>query len=221
MTTLLLRRDFLKASVALAGAAAGGFSCIEIASAAPIEVPTIDKLSMRVLIDQAHDQFLRGSTVNGVVHEGPGAGRSADARNVLHNQWGLSLLLESQREQEQRTVMLDFGYTAEALANNLGLLKVDPSKIQALIVSHGHVDHYGGLIGFLEKYRSVLPAGVKLYAGGEDNFCHRLRGTTVGQLGENGTLVRREIDAQKVTTVLCETPTVIADHAFTTGKIKR
>ena len=219
MKASLRRRDFLKASAAFA--AAGGFSCIEIASAAPIQVPTIDKLTMRVLIDQAHDQFLRGSTVNGVVHEGPGPGRSADARNVLHNQWGLSLFLESQRDQDQRTILLDFGYTAPALINNMGLLKVDPGRIQALIVSHGHVDHYGGLIGFLEKYRSVLPADVKLYAGGEDNFCHRLRGTTPGQLGENGTLVRREIDAQKVTTVLCETPTVIEGHAFTTGKIRR
>jgi 7,8-dihydropterin-6-yl-methyl-4-(beta-D-ribofuranosyl)aminobenzene 5'-phosphate synthase len=216
------RRNFLSASAAFAAAsAAGGFSCVEIASAQPIQVPTIDKLSMRVLIDQAHDQFMRGSTVNGVVHEAPGAGRSPDARNVLHNQWGLSLFLESQREQEQRTVLLDFGYTAEALANNIGLLKVDPSKIQALIVSHGHVDHYGGLIGFLQKYRSVLPGDLKLYAGGEDNFCHRLRGTTPGQLAEGGTLSRRDIDAHNVTTVLCETPTVIAGHAFTTGKIKR
>jgi 7,8-dihydropterin-6-yl-methyl-4-(beta-D-ribofuranosyl)aminobenzene 5'-phosphate synthase len=221
MTTFLPRRDFLKASAAVVAAAAGGFSCVEVASAAPIEVPTVDRLSMRVLIDQAHDQFLRGSTVNGVVHEGPGAGRSPDARNVLHNQWGLSLFLESQREQEQRTVMLDFGYTAEALANNIGLLKVDPSKIQALIVSHGHIDHYGGLVGFLQKYRAVLPPDIKLYAGGEDNFCHRLRGTEVAQLGEGGTLSRSDIDAHKVTTVLCETPTVIAGHAFTTGKIKR
>src|SRR3954469_23293439 len=216
------RREFLKASAALAGAAAaGGFSCIELASAAPIEVPTIDKLTVRILMDQQHDQFLRGSTVNGVVHEGPGPARSADARNVLHNEWGLSLYLESQREQEQRTILLDFGYTAPAIINNMGLLKADPAKIQAMIVSHGHVDHYGGLIGFLEKYRNGLPADVKLYAGGEDNFCHRLRGTTPGQLGENGVLVRREIEAHRVTTVLCEAPTVIADHAFTTGKIKR
>ena len=117
--------------------------------------------------------------------------------------------------------MLDFGYTSAALINNIALLKVDPRKIRALIVSHGHVEHYGGLIGFLQQYRDALPSAVKLYAGGEDNFCHRLRGTTPGQLGENGTLVRREIDAHKVTTVLCETPTVIAGHAFTTGKIKR
>ena len=61
----LKRREFLKASAAFAAAsAAGGFGCSEIASAAPIQVPTIDKLTMRVLIDQAHYQFLRGSTVN-------------------------------------------------------------------------------------------------------------------------------------------------------------
>jgi 7,8-dihydropterin-6-yl-methyl-4-(beta-D-ribofuranosyl)aminobenzene 5'-phosphate synthase len=222
MSALLGRRDFLRSSAAVAGAAAVGFTCVEFASAAPIEVPTIDRLTMRVLMDQQHDQFLRGSTVNGVVHEGPGPGRSADARNVLHNEWGLSLYLESQREQEQRTTLLDFGYTSAGLINNIGLLNVDPSKIQALIVSHGHIDHYGGLIGFLAKYRDLLPPDLTLYAGGEDNFCHRLsRTASPGQLGEGGTLDRREIAAQKVKTVLCEAPTVISGHAFTTGQIKR
>jgi 7,8-dihydropterin-6-yl-methyl-4-(beta-D-ribofuranosyl)aminobenzene 5'-phosphate synthase len=216
------RRDFLKHSTALAGAAAAGtFSRVGVAGAGPIEVPTVDKLSIRILVDQQHDQFLRGSTVNGVVHEGPGPGRSADARNVLHNEWGLSLFLESRRGDDQRTLMLDYGYTSAAIINNIGLLKVDPSKVNALIVSHGHIDHYGGLIGFLEKYREVLPADLKLYAGGEDNFCHRLSRTTTGQYGEGGILDRRQIAAEKVQTILCETPTVIEGHAFTTGKIKR
>jgi len=74
MKTLFDRRKFLQTSAAVAGAAASGFSCVELAGAAPIQVPTVDKLSMRVLVDQQHDQFLRGSTVNGVVHEGPARG---------------------------------------------------------------------------------------------------------------------------------------------------
>ena len=73
---------------------------------------------------------------------------------------------------------------------------------------------------FLDKYRDALPADVKLYAGGEDNFCHRLIGAQ-GQLTDFGSLDRRALAARKVATVLCEHPTVIAGHAFTTGQIKR
>jgi len=219
MTDRLRRRDFLKASAAFAGAAAaGGFACVEIANAAPIQAPMVDKLAVRVLIDGSFDAFFRPGKVNGVSVEP--APRARDYRRSLHNQWGLSLFLESQRAGEQRNVMLDFGYTPEALLNNIELTGVDPSKLDALVVSHGHFDHYGGLQGFLKKYRDVLPADVKLYAGGEDNFCHRYSGTP-GQLTDFGALDRRELVAQKVSVVLAETPTVVAGHAFTTGKIKR
>ncbi len=219
MTDRLRRRDFLKASAAFAGAAAaGGFACVEIANAAPIQAPVVDKLAVRVLIDGSFDAFFRPSKVNGVSVEPAPRGR--DYRRSLHNQWGLSLFLESQRAAEQRNVMLDFGYTPEALLNNIELTGVDPSKLDALVVSHGHFDHFGGLQGFLKKYRDVLPADVKLYAGGEDNFCHRYSGTP-GQLTDFGALDRRELVAQKVSVVLAETPTVVAGHAFTTGKIKR
>ena len=64
------------------------------------------------------------------------------------------------------------------------------------------------------------PAEVKLYAGGEDNFCHRLIGAQ-GQLTDFGSLDRRALAARKIATVLCEHPTVVAGHAFTTGQIKR
>ena len=87
----------------------------------------------------------------------------------------------------------------------------DPKKIEALVVSHGHFDHYGGLIGFLDKYRSVLPADLTLYAGGEDNFCPRYAGTP-GSLAENGVLDRREIAKRNVKTVLAENP-VLVGHA--------
>ncbi|QOZ28670.1 MBL fold metallo-hydrolase [Bradyrhizobium sp. CCBAU 51753] len=221
MTRDLARRDFLKGSAALAGAAAAGaFCCVEIASAAPIEVPSVDKLSIRVLVDSSFDQFFKPKQAAGVTIAPPP--RSADYQKSLHNEWGLSLWLESEAKGAQRTLMLDYGYTPEVLLNNMALIGVDPTKLDALIVSHGHYDHFGGLNGLLDKFRDKLPADLKLYAGGEDNFCHRVSATpTKGQFADFGTLDRRQLAAQRVTTVLCETPTVIAGHAFTTGKITR
>ena len=60
MIRTLGRRDFLVGSAAVAGAAVGGgFTCVEFASAAPIEVPVVDKLSIKVLVDSTHNLFLR------------------------------------------------------------------------------------------------------------------------------------------------------------------
>jgi 7,8-dihydropterin-6-yl-methyl-4-(beta-D-ribofuranosyl)aminobenzene 5'-phosphate synthase len=216
--TVVKRREFLKASAAIAAAsAAGGFSCVEFASAAPVSPPVVDRVSLRVLVDGAYNLFLRSGEVNGAKIEPPP--RIADYRRAIHNQWGLSLYVESQRGNEQRNVMLDFGYTPDALINNMELVGADPKKIEALIVSHGHFDHYGGLIGLLDKYRSVMPADLTLYAGGEDNFCRRLSGAP-GNLTEFGALDRRELATRNVKVVLAENPAVIG-HAFTTGKIKR
>lgn len=212
------RREFLRAAAVLGGAAAlGRFSP---ARAAALDVPVVDKLSIQVLVDSSFDLFLRPGQVNGV-SVAPAAGFS-DYRRSLHNEWGLSLWLESQRAAQGRTLMLDYGYTPEVLANNMELIGVDPSKLDALIVSHGHYDHFGGLVGFLDRYRNVLPADLKLYAGGEDNFCHRVaRSRTPGQFTDFGALDRRELASRRVTTVLAENPVVIAGQAFTTGRIKR
>jgi 7,8-dihydropterin-6-yl-methyl-4-(beta-D-ribofuranosyl)aminobenzene 5'-phosphate synthase len=222
MANQLGRRDFLTSSAALAGTAVtcGGIIHTHAVRAAPIDVPIVDGLAIQVLLDSSHDVFLRPQEVNGVQVERAPRGR--DFRRILHNQWGLSLLLESQRPGEARTLLLDFGYTAEALTNNMELLGVDPSQIDALILSHGHYDHFGGLIGVLQKHREIMPADLSLYAGGEDNFCQRYSRTpTEGQFTDYGVLDRRELAALRVNIVLADQPKVVGGHAFTTGPIAR
>jgi 7,8-dihydropterin-6-yl-methyl-4-(beta-D-ribofuranosyl)aminobenzene 5'-phosphate synthase len=213
------RRDALKMSASLAlAAAAGGFSCVEMAKAGPIEVPTIDKLSVRVLVDGASDIFFRPQEAGGVRTE---PGRSTNSLRPLHSEWGLSLLLEPQRGDDKRTFLLDYGWTPEAINGNMDLLKVDASKIDTLILSHGHFDHWGGLFGFLDKHRKDLPADLTMYVGGEDNFCQRYGRPGQADLSDYGMLDRRDIARQNVKLVLCESPVVIGGQAFTTGKIKR
>src|ERR1700709_2847193 len=162
MTTDLARRDFLKASAAFAGiAATGAFSCVEIASAAPIAIPTVDKLSIKVLVDSSFGQFFRPRQAGGVsITPLP---RSADYRKPLHSEWGLALWLESEAAGSQRTLMLDYGYTPEVLINNMELVGVDPSRIDPRFLAWPTNNHSDGLLGFLDKFRDKLPAEVKLY----------------------------------------------------------
>ena len=108
----LKRREFLKASAAFAAAsAAGGFGCVEIASAQPIQVPTIDKLTMRVLIDQAHDHSCaaarsKASFTRALAPDvAPMPVTSFIINGACRCSWNRSAIRSSVR------FMLDFGYT--------------------------------------------------------------------------------------------------------------
>ena len=220
MANSIQRRSFLLGSVALASPALG-IRNAAAQSPPPFAVPVIDRLTIKVLVDSSYDTP-RTSGSPWVKVKRAGLAAPGDFRKTLHNEWGLALALQSQAGGQTRDLMLDFGYTADALNNNIAIMGVDPSGVQALILSHGHYDHFGGLIPFLQRNRAKLPGSLALYAGGEDNFCRRLNaGGAPGQFAEFGVLDRRELEALNVRVVLCPTPTVIADQAFTTGVIER
>lgn len=182
-----------------------------------IQVPAVDSLIVRVITDSSYDSPRVGTNKWVKVKRAP----PLAGRKGLHNEWGLALALESRAGGETRHVLLDFGFTPNALMNNLDYLKVDPTKFEALIVSHGHSDHWGGLAGFLEKYRAKLPADLTVYIGGEDVFCARSRSVApAGHLTDAGMLDRRELMKHNVRIVTCEKPTLVG-HAFTTGWIPR
>jgi 7,8-dihydropterin-6-yl-methyl-4-(beta-D-ribofuranosyl)aminobenzene 5'-phosphate synthase len=222
MKISLRRRQFVLASTAaLVQPGIAGLASAQSQGPRPITVPTVDSLTIRVLIDSSYDTPRPASNKWVKITRSLMNSRT-DYRKALHNQWGLSLALESRIGSDTRNLLLDFGYTSDALTNNMELVGVDGSKIQGMVVSHGHYDHFGGLLGFLEKYRNSLPAELTLFVGGEEQFCLRKQATaTPGHYSDWGVLDRADLAKYRVKVVTCEQPTVVMGHAFTTGHIRR
>jgi len=222
MTPSFRRRQIVLGSATAAALAPFGFAPRVLAQSSRLAaVPTVDTLTIRVLTDSSYDTPRVGTT-KWVKTRRAGLISSTDMRKTLHNEWGLSLALESRSGPETRNFLLDFGYTPNALLNNMEVIGVDGTKFHALIASHGHYDHFGGLLGYLGKYRDRLPAELPMYVGGEDLFCLRKTGTgTPGHFADWGVLDRRELEKYRVRIVTCEQPTVVLGHAFTTGTIQR
>ena len=220
------RRTLLLATAAAAvQAALGRFAWAQQspppAEAPRLEVPVVDGLSVTVITDSSYDTP-RAEQSKWVKVKRAGFYAKDDFRRALHNEWGLSLAIASTAGTGTRHFMLDYGYTPEALMNNMQVIGVDPAKLDALILSHGHYDHFGGLVDFLRTHRSKLPRELTLYVGGEDNFCQRKTAAGApGHFSDWGVLDRRELDSLNVKIVSCEKPTVVLGHAFTTGSIPR
>lgn len=221
------RRALFKAGAgSLAMMAAGGLFGGRVAVAktldSPAAVPVVDRLAVRVVTDSYHHAFEPPRGVGGVQVQRLGfavAPRTPPQR-TLQNEWGLALHLESARGSETRRVLVDFAYTSPTLLNNLYLAGIDAAQLDAMALSHGHYDHFGGMVGFLQANKGRLKPGLPFYLGSEECFCSRELNVP-GEAGSFGALDRQAIQDAGLTVTFAEKASILADHGFTTGSIPR
>jgi len=60
--------------------------------------------------------------------------------------WGFAALLET----PDHTILFDTGVDGEALLENFRILGKDPANVEAIVISHAHGDHTGGLQALFE-----------------------------------------------------------------------
>jgi 7,8-dihydropterin-6-yl-methyl-4-(beta-D-ribofuranosyl)aminobenzene 5'-phosphate synthase len=77
--------------------------------------------------------------------------RAGEFRNSIQAEHGFSALVRANRGGRARTLLFDFGFSEQGAAFNADALNVDLRDVEALVLSHGHSDHTGGLKKLTEK----------------------------------------------------------------------
>jgi 7,8-dihydropterin-6-yl-methyl-4-(beta-D-ribofuranosyl)aminobenzene 5'-phosphate synthase len=70
----------------------------------------------------------------------------------METAWGFSCLVKGM----EKTVLFDTGGDGKRLLANMGRMGIDPREIDAVVVSHLHGDHTGGLHALLAENRQIL-----------------------------------------------------------------
>lgn len=104
----------------------------------PIEITPLDELQATILVENTAPM--------------------ADRLRAVH---GLSMLVRTRCEGHESNVLFDVGGDPDVLLNNMEALRVDPSIVDCVVLSHNHWDHARGLPRMLKAIgRPSIPVVV-------------------------------------------------------------
>ncbi len=132
-------------------------------------------------------------------------------------QHGFAMLIRVFSEGKTNTILFDTGGSHEGVVENAKRMGIDMAEVECIVLSHGHYDHFGGLLSALKEINKVnLPIIVH-----EDMFKKRGTANQDGTIRPYTTFPTKEQlgSAQLINT---KKPFAIADgRVFVSGEIPR
>ncbi|MCK9377969.1 MAG: MBL fold metallo-hydrolase [Syntrophobacterales bacterium] len=174
-----------------------------------MHIPTLQSVTVEILVDNFFDVFepSRPGIVERVV-----PGRLKKPLLAAH---GLAYLITLNQQGKLTRILMDAANSPLPLFNNLEALEHGLDEIDAVVVSHGHPDHYGGLYEFLGK-RSGGPLPVYLH---RDVFLPKVLVTPRGRIGP-WVLNLDQLTAANVKSCENEGPQLVMDQVLLTGTVE-
>lgn len=125
----------------------------------------IDRLEIIALMDNASDPFTKS-------HPNMRWNESQYRATKLHKKEfsgadfcracnGLSLLMRFYTNERVHTLLFDTGPDEHLAVDNAARMGVDLTEVEAIVLSHGHFDHYGGVLSVLD---AIGKEGLPVYS---------------------------------------------------------
>lgn len=118
-----------------------------------VRLREVERADVTIVMDNFVDVLMAGSEEvrRYVLHD-------VSDRKQLVAEHGFSALVSVQSNGRHSSILYDAGLTPDGLARNLDVLNVPVRELRAIVISHGHGDHHGGLEGLFRRYgRCRLP----------------------------------------------------------------
>ncbi len=173
-----------------------------------MQLPALTSVTVEVLVDNFYDVF---ETSRPGLVERVAPGRLPKPLVAAH---GLAYWITLTSNGQVTRLVMDTANSPLPFFNNLEALSHAPAEADALVVSHGHPDHYGGLIEFLGRRTTPLP--IYLH---EDSFFPKLLITPRGRIGP-WALKREELEKLGAVLQVNRGPALVLDQALLTGTIE-
>jgi 7,8-dihydropterin-6-yl-methyl-4-(beta-D-ribofuranosyl)aminobenzene 5'-phosphate synthase len=122
----------------------------------PIALAPVDEVQVTTLVDNVYDALLpadertrRAPFTAGTVVAPQFEGGTTSVGMVAEH--GFSALVTVRRDETTTSLLFDTGLSPETMVTNADRLGIDLSAVQGVVLSHGHFDHVGGLIGLARR----------------------------------------------------------------------
>src|SRR3954447_7349379 len=189
----------------------------------PIVLDQVDEIVITTLVDNVFDALLADDARTSRASFGAGVAaapqfESGSTAVGLRAEHGFSALVTVRRAATTTTVLFDTGLSPDAMVVNAERLGLDLSAVQAVVLSHGHFDHAGGLAGLAGR-RGVrsLPMVVHPYA-----WTRRRLALPGREPDELPTLSKRALMAEGLDVLERREPSLLVDGCLLiTGEVDR
>lgn len=179
-------------------------------------IRSVDRIEVLTLADNYVDLLLQSDAR---VQRPPLARSGLIPSDTLLAEHGLSLMITLEANRSRRTVLMDAGYSSVAVPHNLEILGITLGAVEAVVLSHGHMDHTGALYPLLDTLPNKVPLVVHPDAFLEPRYLQLPDGRRLlfpqkidrTELQQHPAILREK----KEPSLLC------GDHLLVTGEVER